>query len=248
MESDKISDLIIQYLVDDMSPTERSDFENLLKNNPLVEEELKIHQQVFTEWRKLKVTDVPPERIQYFNNWLENEVNSTTKKTTKIRRLPNILKYAVAACFIIFSIFFTRWYLQQQTGHKLQIQRDNLLQLVSAENTTSRIKGINQYQNHPTLDPQIRDVFIRVLSNDKSINVRLAALEALSGLSGDTQVKETLIRILETDDEPAIQMAIINVLVQWKDSYAKETLQDLLSRDQVPDDVKEEAFLGVTRL
>jgi HEAT repeat protein len=120
--------------------------------------------------------------------------------------------------------------------------------LVSADNTTSRIKGINEYHQMKKLDADVRDVLLRVLKNDESTNVRLAALDALGNMIDDQLVKQSLIRILEEDSEPVIQMSIIGLLVKTGEGGVKKTLQELLDSDQVPDDVKEEAFLGVTRL
>ncbi|MCB0669060.1 MAG: HEAT repeat domain-containing protein [Saprospiraceae bacterium] len=247
MVNDKNTDLIIRYLMGDLSQREMRALEESMDLDPALKKEMDQYREVINKWQSTPLRSTPVKQIDRFNEWLDTQV-SPREKITKTRTL-NWWKYAAAASFLILiSFLMLPQIFNDGKETNTQAQKEQLLQLVSAQNTTSRIKGINQYQSEPVVDPDVRDVFIRVLENDKSTNVRLAALEALSGLSQDPQVKTALIRILENDHEPAIQMAIINILVKWKDSTVKGTLQELLDKEEVPEDVKEEAFLGVTRL
>lgn len=247
MINDNKTDLIIRYLMGDLSPRQMRELEESMELDPELKNEMDQYLEVINKWQSIPLHSAPVQHIDRFNEWLDTQV-IPGEEAIKTRTL-NWWKFAAAASFLILISFLM---LPQIFNHGKETntlaQKEQLLQLISTQNTTSRIKGINQYQSEPEVDPDVRDVFIRVLENDKSTNVRLAALEALSGMSQDQQVKTALIRILENDREPAIQMAIINILVKWKDSSVKGTLQELLDKEEVPEDVKEEAFLGVTRL
>ena len=246
MEDSQKTDQIIRFFMNDLSPEDQDRLKGELERSPELKSEFELYGKIFSELRNSKVHPAPDAYVQNFEKWLETEISSS-RKTTKIRKFPNWKIGIAASVILLMGIFSLQWFIGSQPAVRTLSPEKDLLQLVSAENTTSRIKGINRYQGE-SVDPAIRDVFIRVLEKDKSTNVRLAALDALSNLPNDDRVKAALIRILENDQEPAVQMAIINVLVKWKDPATKGTLQELLEKDQIPDDVKEEAFLGVTRL
>lgn len=246
MEDSQKTDEIIRFFMNDLSPEDQNQLKVQLERSPELKSEFELYSKIFSELRNSKVHSAPDVYVQNFEKWLESEAASS-KKIAKIRQFSYWKIVVAASVILLIGIFAVQWFNGGQAVIKTFSPENDLLQLVSAENTTSRIKGINRYQAE-SIDPAIRDVFLRVLENDKSTNVRLAALDALSNLPNDDRVKTTLIRILENDQEPAVQMAIINVLVRWKDPSTKGTLQELLEKDQIPDDVKEEAFLGVTRL
>lgn len=250
MVHDHYTDLIIRYLMDDLTDDERKTFELSIEADPALKQEFEIYREVISKWQNTSVQRTPAKNVDRFNQWLGGQIDQTPKEIGFSASRRSIRwKYAIAAGFLILvTILVLPKYYQTANVSSTSQQKELLLQLVNAQNTTSRIKGINQYQSDPQTDPDIRDVLIRVLEKDQSVNVRLAALDALSHLSKDEHVKSALIRILENDNDSAIRMAIINTLVKWKDSSVKGTLQDLLDQEEVPEDVKEEAFLGVTRL
>ncbi|MCB0688181.1 MAG: HEAT repeat domain-containing protein [Saprospiraceae bacterium] len=247
MTRENKSERIIAYLLGDLTSEDKIMVENMVGDDPRLQEQVKQYQQLLDEWQSTKIQSLPESRIKHFENWLENEIQISSEKG-KLRTL-NWWKYiAVASIFLLLGIGGINYLNQVQTNKTFSQKKTDLLRLVSADNTTGRIKILNQFQTESINDPDILNAFIHVLENDKSTNVRLAAVDALSNLPHDEAVKSVLIRILKDDQEPAIQMAIINVLVKWRDPSSKSTLEELLKEDELPEDVKEEAFLGVTRL
>lgn len=247
MNKSKIEDQIIRLVMGDLTAKENAEIQAIIESDPEVNQQYQSYRELVRSIQHTKFHRTPDHAVSRFNSWLQSQ--TTGQEILPVRKI-FWWKYAAAASIILLVGLtgLSQWLKSRSATRQFEHQKEFMIQLVSTENTTSRIKGINQSYNMKTLDADVRDVLLRVLETDPSTNVRLAALEALSQALDDEVVKSTLIRILESDTEPIVQISIISTLVKIKDSSVKGTLQELLERDQVPDDVKEEAFLGITRL
>jgi hypothetical protein len=252
MNKDRMSEKMIQSIHGELSQSEESEMQLMIESDPAAREEYDSFSKIWEELKMIKSQETPAREIKRFETWLQSQVTNESKQSEKSRNAElKWWKYAAAASILLVFMLIGLDYVWkvQSSRSELHTQKESLFRLVSADNTTSRIKGINEYYQMETLDGEVRDALLRVLEDDESINVRLAALDAVSNLINDEKVKKTLIRILEDDSEPGIQMAIINVLVKLKDGGGvRKTLEELLESESVPDDVKEEAFIGITRL
>jgi hypothetical protein len=252
MIEEHISNQIIRLIKGDLSHEESSEILSLIERNPEIKSEYEAYSDLMNKLKNARVYHPAEHTVVKFDGWLQTQIKlaENEKSPVLIRIGGKWWKYAIAASIVLIVGLFgvTSLFMNQSPTRQFRAQKDTLIHLVSTENTTSRIKGINQSYEMHSLDDEVRDVLLKILETDKSTNVRLAALDALSNDLTDEKVKTFLIRILEKESEPIIQISIINTLVQIKDSRIKGSLQELLDRDQVPVDVKEEAFLGITRL
>ncbi|MBK8504922.1 MAG: HEAT repeat domain-containing protein [Saprospiraceae bacterium] len=251
MNKDLISDKIIRLIQGDLSLSEQAEMHLMIENDSAVREEYDSFFRISKELQMIKPQATPQREVKRFEAWLQSRIREESGQSEKrVASRLNWWKYAaVASILLVFTLLGTEYFGHVHSAKlELRSQKESLLRLVSADNTTSRIKGINEYYQMKELDTDVRDVLLRVLEYDESTNVRLAALDALGNLIDDQYVKQSLIRILEENSEPVVQMSIISILVKTKEVSLKKTLQDMLDSDQVPDDVKDEAFIGVTRL
>jgi hypothetical protein len=247
MNKSNIEDQIIRLIMGDLTAEENAEIRALMEVDPEVYQQYKSYRDLVRSIQNTKFHQTPDHTVARFNSWLQSQ--TTGQEVLPVRKI-FWWKYAAAASIILLVGLagVSQWIENRSAIRQFEHQKEFMIRLVSTEHTTSRIKGINQSYNMKTMDADVRDVLLRVLKTDPSTNVRLAALDALSQSLDDEVVKSTLIRVLESDTEPIVQISIINALVKIKDSSVKGTLRELLERDQVPDDVKEEAFLGITRL
>ena len=252
MNREHISNQIIRLIKEDLSPQERSEILTLIHENQEVKNEYEAYCDLMQRLKDTRLYYPSDHTVVKFNTWLQ-----TQTELTQNDRSPVLIgirgrwwKYVVAAsiALIVSLLGVTSLFMNQSLSRQFRAQKDTLIHLVSTENTTGRIKGINQSYEMHSLDDEVLDVLLKILQTDESTNVRLAALDALSNALTEEKVKTALIRILENESEPIIQISIINTLVQIKDNRIRGSLQDLLDQDHVPDDVKEEAFIGITRL
>jgi len=104
-----------------------------------------------------------------------------------------------------------------------------LLAAAHGENTDARMESINLLQVRAG-STEVRDAFINAML-DSNAGVRLKALEGLKPLVGDPEVRKTLARVLLADDNAAIRMKAVDLLISRRDESTVGMLQDLVQKE-----------------
>src|SRR5258707_807243 len=72
---------------------------------------------------------------------------------------------------------------------------------------------------------------INAIGQDTNPGVRLKALEGLKPLAGDPEVRKALSRVLLSDDNAAVRMQVVDLLVAHRDDYMVGLLQGLVQKE-----------------
>jgi hypothetical protein len=126
-----------------------------------------------------------------------------------------------------------------------EMKRMMALNLLKDESASQRIKAVNYTEELSSPDHTVINALIETLNNDKNTNVRLAAVYSLARFKTDKKVKEAFILTLNKQEDPMIQIVIINILVEIEDVKAIDELKKLLKNKDLNNDVKTQAELGV---
>jgi len=103
-----------------------------------------------------------------------------------------------------------------------------VLSMLQQQSASGRLEGVSWSTRDQQLDPQVLSALLHTLRYDASVDVRLAALDALSRHGRQPQVhKGTLDSLQEQQQSPLVQVALIDLLVEWKDRDAAQQLQAL---------------------
>ena len=86
------------------------------------------------------------------------------------------------------------------------------------------------------------------MNDDESVNVRLAAVQALAKFSDEPGVTAALIHALEHQKEPLVQIALINLMVELKEKEAIEELEQIITDEESIETVKNEAHMALFKL
>jgi hypothetical protein len=78
---------------------------------------------------------------------------------------------------------------------------------------------------------EVRDALLNALSHDANAGVRLKALDGLKPLAADPAVRKTLAEVLLVDDNPAVRMQVVDLLVQHRDGAMVGVLQNLVQKE-----------------
>ena len=135
----------------------------------------------------------------------------------------------------------------------LQEQLDRMRQLVvlsmlQQQSASERLQGVSFSQRDTQLDPQVTAALLHTLRYDGSVDVRLAALDALSKHSGQPQVKNGVLDALQEQQSPLVQVALIDQLLEWHDKSAVQPLRNLEQTPNLNPTVKQRAELAVSKL
>ena len=125
------------------------------------------------------------------------------------------------------------------------MKRMMVFNLLENESASQRIQAVNYSEELSSPDSEIIMALINTLNSDKNTNVRLAAVYSLTRFKTNNTVKEAFIETLNKQDDPMIQIVIINMLVEMEEVKAVDELQDLLKNKNLNEQVKKQAEMGV---
>ncbi|UCG26798.1 MAG: HEAT repeat domain-containing protein, partial [Bacteroidales bacterium] len=103
-----------------------------------------------------------------------------------------------------------------------------ILSMLKQPSASKRIAAVNYAEELDILEPELREALFKSLNNDKSENVRLAALEALSRYAGVPEIREELLNSFELQTDPIIQISLINLMVNMNEKSSIPLLQKLV--------------------
>ena len=101
-----------------------------------------------------------------------------------------------------------------------------VLSMLQQQSASARLEGITWSTRDQQLDPQVLSALLHTLRYDASVDVRLAALDALSRHGRQPQVHKAILDSLQ-QQSPLVQVALIDLLLEWRDPDAAQRLQAL---------------------
>lgn len=166
------------------------------------------------------------------------------------------LRYAAGMALLVLG--FTAGYLVKDvnapaTAEEVDTNQNTHSQVVLAglnnqSSASERILAINESLEMQDISQEIAQALIKTMNFDDNINVRLAAIEALSRYTNRDDVRTSLIQSLEIQENPIIQIALIDLLVKMDEKKAINEIQRLMIDEKTQDVVKQRAEVGVSLL
>ncbi len=101
------------------------------------------------------------------------------------------------------------------------------LSLLQQQTATERLRGVEYSGSMKTMEPEIVSALVHAINEDSSVNVRLAAIDALGKASASPSLLTSLTRSLPAQDSPMVQAALIDYFVDARDRQAVGALQQL---------------------
>jgi len=135
----------------------------------------------------------------------------------------------------------------------MQTELSNMRQLVvlsmlQQQSASGRLQGVTWSTQQPQTDPQILSALLHTLRFDSSVDVRLAAIDALSRHGNQPQVREGLADALQMQQSPLVQLALIDLFVDMKDRNVVGQLQKLQQDAGLNPDVRQRAEWALGKL
>jgi len=150
-----------------------------------------------------------------------------------------VWQLAAAAGLLLGGILFGRYLPRAGAGNpemaQLRAQVENLHQMVALsmlqqQSPSARLRGVTYSEQIAPPDPQVLDALLQTVNRDSNVNVRLSAVDALQKFAAGPEVARALVDSIPGQDSPLVQIALIDMLVQWN---ARAVAPDLarISRD-----------------
>jgi anti-sigma-K factor RskA len=267
MKCEQIAEFLPDYLQGSLSSDQRSSVEAHLNECADCSEEVAV-------WKKLSLLPVeqpsPMSRVRFeamlqaYQAGRSNEPrdNSSWRKRASSWNFFHWLRSPIggaawSAALLVIGIFVGL----RLAGPKppspdmAEIQRELastkqlvVLSMLQQQSASARLEGVNWSTREQQIDPQVLSALLHTLRYDPSVDVRLAALDALSRHSAQPQVRNSVVNALQEQQSPLVQVALIDQLVEWHDREAKPHLEKLRQSQDLNPAVREHADWAISKL
>lgn len=141
---------------------------------------------------------------------------------------------------------------KQNKGEEVQLRSEiqnlkemMMFSLLQQESPSERLQAVSLSDEIQAPDQRVFEALIYTLNHDENVNVRLAAAYSLAKFADRKMVRDSLVASLAQQKGPIIQVVLINILVENRESDAINTLQRMLSDENTLKEVKDIAEKGI---
>jgi len=122
------------------------------------------------------------------------------------------------------------------------------ISLLKQQSASERLKGMSWSSQVSRPDPEFLSTLMHTLNHDANVDVRLAAVDALSRFAAHPAVKEGLVKSLPKQDSPLVQISLIDLLVQLHERQSINVLRQLINDAGQNEQVRQRAQWGLQKL
>ncbi|MEM1337129.1 MAG: HEAT repeat domain-containing protein [Bacteroidota bacterium] len=248
--------LFPEYLEGVLDADKAKQVEKYLAISEVGGKELKEYESLLEAFKNEEPLLPSGELKEKFQAMLENEkaqqqatIPIAVKQTTAPRKLfTATLRIAAGLALLLASYAIGHFTADSKRSKELTVAENQVqeakqiavISLLENQSASKRIQGVQYIEEFTTPDTAVIDALVERLLQDENTNVRLSAMEALSGFRNSQRVKLAFIQALKTEKDPSIQIAIIQNLVQMQEKKAIGPMQDLLQSEETQPFIKEE--------
>jgi len=124
---------------------------------------------------------------------------------------------------------------QEVSGLKEMI----MISMLEKESATDRLKAVSLSEEIQGPSKKVTEALFKTLNADPSVNVRLAALDALHNYAKSPAVREGLVRSIAQQDSPLVQVALAELMVSMQEKSSVNELKKILAQRSTPKEVKQ---------
>ena len=267
MKCEDIEAVMIDYLDNTIDDGFRREIENHLETCERCLDELRECQQVMQLISKDEMVNPDDSLRINFYHMLHSEIkkseswNISTFQTSTFRWYNRgWLKIAAGFAILICGTFlgmiisagiiksYNSVQLEQLNSEVIALKKTALFIMLKGGSSSDRIQAVNYADEIKNPDEPVIEVLVKTLNQDKNVNVRMAAAYALARFADQRSVCDSLVNSLYHQDDPILQVTLINILVERKEKSAIKPIQQIISDKSTIKEVKDLAENGVKLL
>lgn len=268
MKCDQDKEQVTRYISNEMTDSERNDFEWHLAECAACSEELETSRQLFTLMGEMPAPRPSADMPVRFQAMLEEYKGSVAGKKKPFANILAGLKqlwtlqprtqlaYSIVLAVLSLGLGFM---LNRQVGAgnreiaalSLQVHEMKemmMLSLLENPSASERIKGVSFTSEIKSANKEVVDALFSTLNNDPNVNVRLVTLEALSNLANDPAVREGLVQSIAQQDSPLVQSALADAMLKLQEKRSVTSFKKLLEQKSLNTSVRLKIEKTINRL
>jgi hypothetical protein len=114
-----------------------------------------------------------------------------------------------------------------------------MISMLEKESATDRLKAVSLSEEIQGPSKKVTEALFKTLNADPSVNVRLAALDALHNYAKSPLVREELVRSIAQQESPLVQVALAELMVTLQEKSSVKELRKILGQKSTPREVKQ---------
>lgn len=264
MKCEDVESAMIDYLDNTLEKVHRDEVEKHLETCERCLDELKDFQQILQTVNSTEM-EQPDEMLRInFYHMLHGEMNKQAVQNQEQTVLPiSIHRYSfwmkiaaaiallLAGTFIGLTLHFVLNRQQedaQVASLKTEMQSMKelmMLNMLKQESPSQRLQAVNYTDDIQAPDIKVLTALTETLNNDKNINVRMAAAYSLAKYADRQSVRDSMVASLSRQTEPIMQVVLMNILVEKRESGAIKPIQKIMSDEKSMKEVKDVAQKGL---
>lgn len=262
-----IRTLLIDYIDGQLAPAIRNKVDEHLKACAECRDELAQFSRLFEEMSTAPLEQPSPSLKENFQSMLQSELNiAATMEMLKSRQEPKVvpmrkntvwLQVAASVVLVLGGLFAGMQLKGDQSATReiasvktelQQMKEAMMLNLLNEESASDRIRAVSYAEELNNPDQKIIQALLNTVNADNNVNVRVAAANSVARFSGDPKVVDSLVASLRTQTEPLVQIVLITILTDKKESKAIAPIREIISNKQTLAPVKQVAEQGLKKV
>jgi hypothetical protein len=138
--------------------------------------------------------------------------------------------------------------LAQLRGEVSNMRQMVALSLMQQQSAGERLRGVSWAYRVEPQDTEVLSALLATVNNDASVNVRMAAVDALHAFGASPVTRRAIVQSLPKQTSPLVQNSLIDLLTDLKVTDAAPELKKLSSDATVDVNVRERAKAALGKL
>jgi len=257
MKCEELSNLVIDYLEDALEPDLRADLEGHVGTCEGCAAQLQETRQTWAVLGELPQEEPSPALRERFYAMLEAEQLEPAQDDSRnsIRswfasfEFRSLLPQAMAAGLLLVAGIFIGSQMGSEAApaeegvDTLRAEVRSLSQLVTLsllqqESASERLKGVRYGSVAAESDDEVLAALIDAVGHDASVNVRLAAIDALRPHVSQGTVHNSMLANLRSESSPLVQVSLVDALMEADGRETRESLESFAADENIDETVR----------
>lgn len=246
METNRIDEIIKRFAAGNADEATLQELEQLIEAGAVSLEQLEELHRLHQSVDQLSLP-VPSAKLDASMRALW-QPSPSAEKPVKSNVISFSWTYLAAAASLLLAGFFAGYNLKPTKSvddvsllaqEVKSLKEMMLINLLEKESATERLKAVSLTEEIDQPSQKVTGALFETLNHDASVNVRLAALEALRHYAKSPAVRTKLVSSIAQQDSPLVQVALADLMVTLQEKSSVKELEKVAAGKNTPKEVKQ---------
>lgn len=237
----------MEYLAGNLDAAGRTELEAYLARNPGARAELETLRLLWEELQGLQAPEPGSGMDTVFYESLRDldAAETAQARLTSMREWmrtgPRIPGWALAVVLLVAGIAIGAYFFRPSVPPQILTESapaingngvQTILTLLDKPSATDRLEGVSACRGMSEADESVVRALLKTLDTDPNVNVRLAAIEALSHYTDNALVREGLVASIVRQESPLVQISLAELMASLQEPSSVPPIRALIRKEE----------------